>query len=87
MADIFFDNRTVSFNISKFVLSDNDLQFVSKFFALLCADPGVMHLPKKAYNQQTSDQAKRFQHTIVTRLLHFVIDDQQNWEAIAWWPT
>lgn len=79
MAGVFVDRWFVPLVILEFVLADNGLQMVCRFFAMVCADLGVRHLTTTACYWQINSQAERFNHTIMTSLRHYVACDQQNW--------
>lgn len=58
MADVFLDKWLAPFGISEFVLGDYDLQFVSKFLAMLCAELRAKHLTTTTFYPQTNGKAE-----------------------------
>lgn len=59
-ASIFYDHRIVSFDVSTYLLTKNELQFVIILFTTVCGYLSEKHLPATMYHSQTSGQAKQF---------------------------
>jgi hypothetical protein len=61
-----------AFGPPKFLLSNNGLQFVSKFFLEVCRELGIARVFTTAYNPQTNGQVERFNRTILNALRRYV---------------
>lgn len=77
-ANIFLDEGISPFCIPSYVLTDNNSQFVNKFFKTMCRYLGVKHLTKATYHRQTNAQIDRYNKTIVKRLSHYISDHHRN---------
>lgn len=74
MASIFFDSWVVPYCIPVYVLADTGIKFTSKLFATVFILLGLKYLTATAYHPQTSAQVEQYNHTIVTRLTHYVAE-------------
>lgn len=61
-----------SYGIPTYLLTDNGLQLVAKFFEAVCGMVAFRSLLKTAYHPQTNGHAKCFNRTLVTHLRHYV---------------
>lgn len=72
LENIFLDHRIVSFENPTYLSTDDEPKFANRFFALVREYISVKHLTTTTYQPQTSEQAGRFNSTIVTCLRHYV---------------
>lgn len=61
-------------------MTNNVSQFVTKFFAALCVSIYTKLLTTTEYHSQATKQTKRFNKTLVARLLHYFGERQSNWD-------
>lgn len=75
-AVIFLKHWIVPFGTPRYVLAGDGPKFVSKIFATICEYLEVKHLKTIAYHPQTNEKVDLYKKTIVTRLRHYIADDQ-----------
>jgi transposase InsO family protein len=63
----------------KYITSDQDKLFTSKFWKSLTNLMGIDHQLSTAYYPQTNGQTKRTNQTIEQYLRHYINYDQDNW--------
>lgn len=80
LANIFSDHWIIPLGIPSNFLTDDEPQAVNKFVTLVCGYLGVKHLTKTTYHSQTNSQAKPFSQSIVTRLQHYVVEHELDWD-------
>lgn len=80
VADVFIDNWIILYGISNYLLSDYGPQFVSKFFGAICGFLGVKQLTTTAYHPQTNGQTELYKKVIVSRLRHYIDENQSDWD-------
>ena len=68
------------YGLPSMILSDNGVQFTSKFFEAMCTTLGVKHLTTTTYHPQTNGQVERYNRTLVARLRHYVAENQADWD-------
>jgi len=83
VASIFVDHWVIPYGIPEQILSDNGKQFVSKFFAALCAFLGAKLTTTTAYHPQCNGQTERYNKTIIARLRHYVDEHQSDWDEFV----
>lgn len=76
LAKVLFDSWASPYSILFYVLADNGVQFTSSLFATLRTMLGIKPLTRAPFHSQTNGQLECYKHTIVTRLGHYVSDDQ-----------
>lgn len=54
-ANLYMDPWLVTYGLPTYLLAESGTQFVSKFFAAVCALPAGKHLPPAAYYSQIND--------------------------------
>lgn len=81
--NILFDRCIVPYGKPTYIIADNSLQFVNKFFPTMCALLRVRHLTTTAYHPLSNGQAKMFSTTIVARLQHYVAEQRKDWVAFV----
>lgn len=81
VATAFLENWVISYEIPNYLLTDNGLQFVAKFFAAICLYMGLNQVTTTAYHPQTNGQTERYNKTIVARLRHYVAEHQSDWDV------
>lgn len=65
------------------LLSDNENQFVSKFFQNVCRILGIKNLFTTTYHPQLNGQVERFNRTILAALRHYVVDLANDWDLTS----
>lgn len=77
-ASLYLDNWVVLHWILKHYLTDNEKQFISKFFEPLCVFLDNEHITMTVYFPQTNRQAESFNNTIVVWLQHYLGEHQRD---------
>lgn len=75
---VIVDHWRVPSGSPTYLLTDSETQFVSKFFATVCAQFGSKHLTFTAFQPLTNGSAERFNETVFTRLRDHVAKHQKN---------
>ena len=83
VTDTFLTHWAYSYGIPDRILSDNDPQFTARYFQHEMASLGIKHVPTSTYHPQTNGQTERYNSTMIARLRHYVVEHQQNWDAIV----
>lgn len=83
VASIFLDNCIVRFGIPSYVLPDDCLHFVSKFFEAFSWYLGVNHVTTTSYQPQTNTQIEWYNKTIVAGLRQYAAKNQRNWDIFV----
>ena len=83
VANAFMEHWICPYGIPTYILTDNGPQFVAKIFDHLVTMLGVSHLRTTAYHPQTNGQAERYNRTLVTRLIHYVSEHQNDWDQFV----
>lgn len=78
IANIFYDQWLTSYSIQTYILTKNGTQFVSKFFAAICALLDVEHLTTTASYLQAISNAMRFNQSDLVSLRNNVEKHQKN---------
>lgn len=81
LANMVFGSWVVLYDTSAYVQSKNGVQSTSELFAALCTMLGMNHLKTIAYHPQTSRHYELYNHTIMTRLQHYVANNQTGWHT------
>lgn len=79
IASISKDKGTTLYGIPAHVLTNNETQFVSKFYQSLWDFLGTKYQMTTAYNPQTNGQAERFDKMITATLQHYQSEHQRDW--------
>lgn len=79
-ATVFVDDLVIPCEIPTCLLTDNEPQFVSKFFAAITVLLGVKQLTATAYIPQTNGQGERLNKKILMRLQHYVAEYKIDWD-------
>lgn len=66
------------YSLLEYILTNNEVQFTSKFFARLSIMVGVKHLTTAAYHPQMTEQVELYNHMTVTRLRHYAARNQKD---------
>lgn len=74
IANVLMDYWPITHDISTYLYTENRTQLARNFFAEVRAPHEVKHVSTAAYHLQTSDQAERFNKTILTCVRHFVAE-------------
>jgi hypothetical protein len=80
LARIFFDTVVKLHGIPKYIISDRDPRFTSKFWTDLWKLCGTQLRMSTAYHPQTDGQTERANRTLEEMLRHYVSDKQDDWE-------
>ena len=80
VAAAFLENWICPYGMPEYLLTDNGPQFVARTFEFLTVMLGVVHVRTTAYHPQTNGQAERYNRTLVTRLVHYVSEHQNDWD-------
>lgn len=83
VASMFMDHWIVLYSVPKTLLTGGQTQFLSKFFAILCALLRVEHLTPAAYYSQTNNQTKLSSKTIFSYLPQYVAEHQLDWNTFV----
>lgn len=75
-AHIFLVYQVSNYAMPYRLLTDNDPQFRLKCFVALCSTLGDNNISTTEYHLQTKCQVERFNSTLMTRLRHYVFEDQ-----------
>lgn len=81
ITNFFFDHWFIPHGVPAYILTDDDNQFVSKCFVMMCAYPGVKHLATTAYHTQTKGRAERLNETIIVCLQLYEAKSQMDWDT------
>jgi transposase InsO family protein len=65
------------------LLSDNDRQFTSEFFATYCKVMGVPNIFTSEYHPQANGQVERFNRSILASLRALVGEEQGKWDLYS----
>lgn len=84
---IFLYNWIISYVIPKFILTDNDTQFMNKFFATFSTHLGATHLTTTAYHTQINGQVEWYYIATETHLRQYAADHQRNWDKFVYYLT
>ena len=76
VAKAFLDNCVYVYGATRYVITDNGLQFAGNLFDAV----GVRHYQTTAYQPPANGQTERFNQTLVRRLRHYVEEHQRNWD-------
>jgi transposase InsO family protein len=79
LARLLFTHIITNHGIPKYITSDRDKLFTSKFWRSLTDLMGIDHRLSTAYHPQTNGQTERTNQTIEQYLRHYVNYDQDNW--------
>lgn len=77
---VFVNNWVIPYGMQIYLLRNNGLQLISKFFADETACLGIKPLTTTAYQPDTSVQVEIFNGTIVAGLSHYDAQHQFNWD-------
>lgn len=72
-------NWILPYGIQDSILTDNEAQFVAKFFKTVCHVMGMKQRTTTSYDTQTNGQAERYNKTMAARLRHYVYENQDDW--------
>lgn len=78
VATIILNNWISSYRIPAKLLTENCLQFTSKFFKANCVELGNVPLTTTEYHSHSNGQVERFNSTIASRLHHDNSEHQQD---------
>lgn len=78
-----FENWINPYSIPLFSLTDNGPQFVGKLIQNVCFDLSVEHLTTIAYDLRRNGQVERYKTALITRLHHYLLDHQKNWDKLV----
>lgn len=80
VAMAFLTHCVYPYGLPLYLLTDNGIQVVSKFFLHVCATLGIKHVTTTAHHPQTNCQAEYFSKTLVNRLVHYTAEHQLDWD-------
>lgn len=83
VVDVFFDHWVIPYGIPTFLFANNGKQSVIKFLANIYTYLGENHLTNTAYHHQTNAKVEQNNRTIVTRLRHYVAEQQRVWNTFV----
>lgn len=75
-ATMFVDNSVMPYGILEYPLTDNGLQFFSKFSSSISSYPDTKLLMTTPFHTQTNEQPLSYNKTITTQLPHYVNEHQ-----------
>lgn len=76
----FVDNWVILYGLPTYLLTDHGLQIVSNFVAAITAGEIIRHLMTNTSPPQTNRKVEQFSRAIVTCLLLFFAEHQEDWE-------
>jgi transposase InsO family protein len=79
LAHLFLTHIIANHGVPKYIISDRDKLFTSKFWKSLSDLMGIDHRLSTAYHPQTNGQTERTNQTIEQYLRHYVNYRQDNW--------
>lgn len=74
------DQSVVPYRIPKYVLANDETEFIRWFFESLFAFWSTEHLIMRIYHLQTNEQAEHFNKRVIARLWHYEDELQRDWE-------
>lgn len=79
MAQAFLANWVHPYGIPLYLLTDNGIQCVSKFFEAVCGMLGIKQVITTAYHPHTSGLTERLNKTLVQEIRFYVAERQTEW--------
>jgi len=79
LAHLLFTHIITNHGMPKYITSDRDKLFTSKFWKSLTDLMGIDHRLSTAYHPQTNGQTERTNQTVEQYLRHYINHDQNNW--------
>lgn len=76
VAFIFLENWAANYFIPSNLLTENDLQFVSKFLAAVCSTLGLNNITTTEFHPQAKGLAERFISTSISQYRHHMFEPQ-----------
>lgn len=76
-ACFFMDHRLILYGIPMYLLTNDWLKFVTKFFLATFALPGVRHITTMVYHPQKNSPVKQFSKKIFIQIRHYVAERQK----------
>lgn len=83
VANMLSDYWIVRFGVTSYLLTQISPQFVLKVFPIIYGYIAVKHLTTTPYHPQTSGRVERYSRTIVTRLRHYIVEYQRDWDFVV----
>lgn len=81
VASMLFDYWIVPYGMCVYVLTNNGVKFTRNLFATLCNMLGVKHITKTSFHPQTNRKVEQYDHTIVTQLRHYVVENHKDCDS------
>lgn len=81
VALVVLERCIIPYGIPNTIMTGNGPQFVSNFFAALCASLQTKLVSTTEYHPQTNGNVERFDKTLVARLRHYIDEHQSNWDT------
>lgn len=78
-ACIFSEHWVSNYGIPSKLLANNGPQFVSKIFVAVCSILKGNNITTAEYHPQSNGQAERFYSTLISRLCHYLSENQTDW--------
>lgn len=83
MKNVFVKQVIISFGIPSYRLTDNKLQFVSKFFASIYGYFSATFVTTTTSRTQTKIPPERKNRTSITSHLYYVAEHQRCWDSFV----
>lgn len=77
VAEVFVAHWISDYRIPCMVFTYNDLQATLMFFNVVCAELGIETLATSEYHPDSNGKVKPFNLTLISRLNHYVAEDQK----------
>lgn len=81
--NVFTDSLVVPSGIPVHVLTNNGARFTRRQFPTLCTMLCVRYLTATAYHPQTKGQFEQYDHSMFTRLRHYVAKNRKEWNMFV----
>lgn len=78
VATVVLEPWAIPYGVPDIIVTDNGMQLRSKFFATLCASPGIKLVTTTEYRLQTNKQVDKHNRTLEPRLRHYIDKHQQD---------
>lgn len=83
IATSFYNNCIVPYGILPDLMTDNDIQFLTKLFETVCNFLGLNYITNTAYHAQTNEQETQCNRMLVARLCHYIAEHQRDWNIFG----
>lgn len=76
VARFFLEHWMPNYDISSKILTGNNSEFVANFFGVVCSTLGMDNITTTEYHTHTAGQVKRFSTALISRLRHYVSENE-----------